>query len=75
MDYDMMNEHHWRLYYTCWKHNTREFGDTIWLATQQFGPFNRLATVIGVHALNFFILRFLKSEFKRRFGFTPNWME
>src|SRR5579884_3774203 len=75
MDYDMMSEHHWRLYYACWRHNAKEFSDNIWLATQQFGALNRLVTVIGVHVLNFYILRFLKSEFKRRFGFIPNWME
>ena len=74
MDYDMMNEHHWRLYYTAWKHNAKEFSQRIWLATQSFGPLSRLVTVVGTHILNFYILRFLKSEYKRRFGKVPDWM-
>ncbi|MEM3671060.1 MAG: radical SAM protein [Thermoprotei archaeon] len=74
MDYDRMNEHHWRLYYTAWKHNAREFGDSIWLATQNFDPLSRLATVLGVHVLDKYIMRFLKSEFKRRFHYVPDWM-
>jgi radical SAM superfamily enzyme YgiQ (UPF0313 family) len=74
MDYDKMNEHHWRLYYTAWKHNAREFGDTVWLATQNFDFLSRLVTIFGVHVLDHYILRFLKTEFKRRFHYVPDWM-
>jgi len=74
MTYEKMNKHHWRLFYTAWKHNTREFSQKIWLATQNFGPLERLVTVIGTHILNFYILRFIKHQYRRRFGEVPNWM-
>jgi len=74
MDYDMMNEHHWKLYYTAWKHNARQFTEDIWLATQSFGFLSRLGTVAGTYAVSSFIMRFLKSEFRRRFGYVPDWM-
>ena len=74
MDYDMMNEHHWKLYYTAWKHNARQFTEDIWLATQSFGFLSRMGTIAGTYAVSSFIMRFLKSEFRRRFGYIPDWM-
>lgn len=74
MDYDMMNEHHWKLYYTAWKHNARQFNQDIWLATQSFGLISRYATIIGTYAVSGVIMRFLKSQFRMRFGYIPDWM-
>lgn len=74
MDYDMMNEHHWKLYYTAWKHNARQFNQDIWLATQSFGPISKYATIMGTYAVSGVIMRFLRSQFKKRFGYTPDWM-
>lgn len=75
MDYDMMTENHWKLYYTAWKHNAREFADSIWLATQSFNMISRLGTIMGTYAISGYILRFLKAQFKKRFGYIPNWMD
>lgn len=74
MDYDMMNEHHWKLYYTAWKHNAKQFSEDIWLATQDFGMFSRMGTIMGTYAISTYILRFLRSQFKKRFGYLPDWM-
>lgn len=74
MDYDMMNEHHWKLYYTAWKHNSRQFSQDIWLATQSFGLISRYATILGTYAVSGTIMRFLRSQFRNRFGYTPDWM-
>ncbi len=75
MDYDMMTENHWKLYYTAWKHNAREFTDSIWLATQSFNMFSKLGTIMGTYAISGYILRFLRAQFKKRFGYIPNWMD
>ncbi len=75
MDYDMMTENHWKLYYTAWKHNAREFADSIWLATQSFNMISRLGTIMGTYAISGYILRFLRAQFKKRFGYIPNWMD
>lgn len=75
MDYDMMTENHWKLYYTAWKHNAREFTDSIWLATQSFNMISKLGTVLGTYAISGYILRFLRNQFKKRFGYIPNWMD
>lgn len=74
MDYNMMNEHHWKLYYTAWKHNVREFEDSIWMATQEFNTLSRIGTIAGTYAISKYIIRFLKSQFKSRFGYIPDWM-
>lgn len=74
MDYDMMNEHHWKLYYTAWKHNAKQFSQDIWLATQSFGMLSRFGTILGTYAISGYILRFLRHEFRKRFGYTPDWM-
>ena len=74
MDYEMMNEHHWKLYYTVWKHNARQFTQDIWLATQSFGFLSRYATIAGTYAISGVIMRFLKSQFRKRFGYVPEWM-
>ncbi len=74
MDYDMMNEHHWKLYYTAWKHNAKQFSEDIWLATQKFGFFSKYGTILGTYAISGIILRFLRSQFKKRFGYLPDWM-
>lgn len=74
MDYDMMNEHHWKLYYTAWKHNARQFSEDIWLATQSFGMLSRYGTILGTYAISGYILRFLRGQFKKRFGYLPDWM-
>ncbi len=75
MNFEKMNQSHWRLYYTCWKHNTREFKDKIWIATQTFGPIAKLVSIFGVYAIDWYILRFMRNHFKRRFGFIPDWMD
>lgn len=75
MNFDKMNEKHWQLYYTCWKHNAREFQEKIWLATQNFGLLHRLISAFGAYAIGVVLLRFLKDQFKRRFGNVPNWMD
>lgn len=75
MNFDKMNQSHWQLYYTCWKHNAREFRDKIWVATQAFGPMERLFSIFGAYTIGWYILRFMRNHFKRRFGFVPNWMD
>jgi len=74
MDYNKMNEGHWRLYYACWKHNVREFREKIWVATQSFGPIEKLVSIVGAYAIGWHILGFLKSQFRRRFGYVPDWI-
>lgn len=75
MDYDMMTENHWKLYYTAWKHNAREFSNSVWLATQSFNMISRMGTVLGTYAISGYILRFLRAQFKKRFGYIPDWMD
>ncbi|MBI3022593.1 MAG: B12-binding domain-containing radical SAM protein, partial [Thaumarchaeota archaeon] len=75
MDYDKMNEIHWKLYYACWKHNIKEFKEKIWIATQSFGPLQRVVSIMGTYAIGWYILGFLKSQFKMRFGHVASWMD
>ena len=74
MDYDRMSEEHWELYHACWKHNVREFRENVWIATQSFGLPTRLVTILGTYAIGYYILGFLKSQFKKRYGRVPDWM-
>ena len=74
MDYDKMSERHWKLYYVCWRHNVKEFREKIWIATQSFGPVQRIISIMGAYAIGWHLLGFLKSQFRHRFGYIPNWM-
>jgi len=74
MTFHKMTLNHFRLYYECWKHNTREFMDRVWEATQSFGPIERLVSYVGVRTISWYIRDFLKREVRRRFGRVPNWI-
>ncbi len=75
MNFEKMHDKHWQLYYFCWKHNIREFREKIWLATQNFGPVEKLISALGTYVIGWHLLGFLKHQFKKRFGFVPNWMD
>ncbi len=64
----------WFLFYVCWRHNVREFREKIWVATQSFGPIERLVSITGAYAIGWHLLGFLKSQFRRRFGYVPDWV-
>lgn len=74
MNFERMSEKHWQLYYTCWKHNVKEFQDKIWLATQNFGLVQRLISAFGAYAIGVYLLRFFRDQYKRKFGDVPSWM-
>lgn len=74
MDFDRMHPKHWELYYYCWKHNVREFRERVWVASQSFGLLHRMVSIVGTYAIGTFLLRFVKNQFRARFGFVPSWM-